>query len=552
MGLSQSALSRLVQRLGPLDPRDRAASRHTAPVSGAWRALSLAAATAVAAFALSSAAAAAPTAPLGHSGRWITDETGRVVILHGVNMVYKRPPYYPAATGFGRDDAAFLERAGFDAVRLGLIYKAIEPSPGSYDDGYLDQIAATESVLSRHGIFSQLDFHQDMYNERFQGEGWPDWAVQDDGLPNQPQYGFPTNYFAMPALIRAFDHFWANDPGPDGVGLQDHYAAAWGHVAARFAKARHTLGFDMMNEPWPGTPWTSCFVAAGCPVFDAGTMAPFYHRVIDRIRSADRRKLVWYEPNVLFNFGADTNIPDLGDQLAGFTFHVYCTPGLAVAPYSTAGCEALDDHVLSNADNRAAATGDALLLSEFGATDDLAAIRLNVEQADRHMVSWEYWHYCECVDPTTSGSGTQAIVIDPSKPPTGSNVKEAKLAVLSEPYPQVVAGTPSSYGFDPATGVFRLSYSTRGPTGRRFARGLRNPSKRALKSRRTEIFLGRAHYPKGYRASVRGGAVASKSKASLLRVIACPGRRNVTVTVGPPGSGVHRHASCRIRPKRRR
>src|SRR4051812_34062353 len=49
---------------------------------------------------------AAPRPPLGHAGRWVTDATGRVVILHGVNMVNKRPPYAPAAAGFGRDDAA--------------------------------------------------------------------------------------------------------------------------------------------------------------------------------------------------------------------------------------------------------------------------------------------------------------------------------------------------------------------------------------------------------------------------------------------------------------
>ena len=83
-----------------------------------------------------------------------------------------------------------------------------------------------------------LDFHQDLYNERFQGEGWPDWAVQDDGLPAEPKAGFPANYLVMPALQRAFDHFWANDPGPGGVGLQDRYAAAWAHVAARFRSTR--------------------------------------------------------------------------------------------------------------------------------------------------------------------------------------------------------------------------------------------------------------------------------------------------------------------------
>ena len=36
-----------------------------------------------------------------------------------------------------------------------------------------------------------LDFHQDLFHERFQGEGAPDWAVQDDGLPAEPQLGFP-------------------------------------------------------------------------------------------------------------------------------------------------------------------------------------------------------------------------------------------------------------------------------------------------------------------------------------------------------------------------
>src|SRR5262249_33970080 len=62
---------------------------------------------------------------LGHAGQWLTDSTGRVVILHGVNMVAKRPPYVPAAVGFDADDAQFLAQHGFRAVRLGVIWKAI-------------------------------------------------------------------------------------------------------------------------------------------------------------------------------------------------------------------------------------------------------------------------------------------------------------------------------------------------------------------------------------------------------------------------------------------
>ena len=90
-------------------------------------------------------------------------------------------------------------------------------------------------MLAAHGIASLLDFHQDMFNERFQGEGAPDWAVQDDGLPAQPQLGFPANYYSMPALQRALENFWANSPGPGGVGLQDRFAEAWRHVAQRLA-----------------------------------------------------------------------------------------------------------------------------------------------------------------------------------------------------------------------------------------------------------------------------------------------------------------------------
>src|SRR4051812_5166970 len=91
-------------------------------------------------------ASAEPVAPLGHAGRWITDAGGRVVILHGLNMVYKKAPYTPSTTGFGADDAAFLHENGFNTVRLGLIYAGVEPSPGSYDDAYINDLASTEQT----------------------------------------------------------------------------------------------------------------------------------------------------------------------------------------------------------------------------------------------------------------------------------------------------------------------------------------------------------------------------------------------------------------------
>ena len=42
----------------------------------------------------------------------------------------------------------------------------------------------------------------------------------------------------------AWDAFWSNEPGPDGVELQDHFARAWQHVAARFRNMPGVIGYD--------------------------------------------------------------------------------------------------------------------------------------------------------------------------------------------------------------------------------------------------------------------------------------------------------------------
>ena len=487
-------------------------------------------------------ASAAPSLPLTHSGRWITDADGRVTILHGLNMVYKRPPYAPDAIGFGDDDAAFLASEGYNTVRLGVIYKAVEPEPGVYDDAYLARIKETVDTLGRHGIVSLLDFHQDLYNERFEGEGWPDWAVQDDGLPAEPKSGFPANYLVMPALQRSFDHFWANDPGPGGVGLQDRYAAAWAHVADRFRDSPSVLGYDLLNEPWPGSTWQQCANPAGCPQFDA-TMSEFIQRTLTAIRHVDPGTIVWYEPQVLFNNGSDTNLADFGDANTGMSWHDYCLFASEGGAGYSAACDGSDELVFENAEKRSTNTGDALLLTEFGATDDTGALLPVLKLADQHMMSWQEWHYCGCDDPTTTGSGDkQAIVLDPAKPPTGDNLKTSTLDAITRPYPQAVAGTPNNWKFDPATKAFSLSFNTQRAGGSTsFAPGAE-----------TEIAVPRRQYPDGYAADVRGGDIRSAPGAPVLRVVACSAAEGVEVTVKPSGPT---QASCvapaRTRPRLR-
>ena len=471
-------------------------------------------------------AAAAPATPLDQKGRWMTDARGRVVVMHGVNMVFKRKPYVPANTGFGADDARFLRENGFNTVRLGVIYAGVEPSPGSYSDAYLANVAKSVDALERERIFTMLDFHQDLYNERYQGEGWPDWATIDDGVPSQPKVGFPGNYIANAGLNRAFDNFWANRAGPGGVGLQDRYAAAWRHVANRFRGRRYLMGYDILNEPWPGTGWQSCANTEGCPAFDRETLTPVSRKVTNAIRQVDRRNIVWYEPHVIYNNGTKTYHGDTGPR-AGMSFHIYClaegsTPGRSpFDPAQQGGCDTVEQLPFQRSNEQSARTGDTLMLSEFGATDDLGQIERVIEGAERNMVSWQYWHYCPCDDPTTSGAGgTQALVMDPKKPPSGANLKRDKLAILSRAYPQAVAGTPTRYDFNRAAKTFALEYTTK-----RFGGG------RLPRLAETEVFVPKQHFPRGYDVIARGAQPVSRAGASTLRIRNCPGRRRVAVRV---------------------
>jgi endoglycosylceramidase len=406
---------------------------------------------------------------------------------------------------------------------VGVIWKAVEPKPGVFDGAYLSHIAASVRTLARHGIVSLLDFHQDMYNELFQGEGAPDWAVQDDGLPPVPRMGFPANYETMPALQHAYDHFWANSPGPGGVGLQDRYAAAWRQVARRFRDDRSVLGYELFNEPFPGTPYLTCVTPSGCPAFDAKLTA--FNRRVDRaIRAVDRRTRVWYEPNVLFDFGAITNVGALDDPRAGFAWHDYCL---------TAGVQSCASNAttMANAAEHVARTREATMMTEFGATTSPTDLTSMVALADRNMVPWLEWAYCGCSDPTGAGN-LEAIVLDPARPPTGANVVMPTLRALVEPYPQLISGTPLSWGFSSASKTFSFRFKTAraGGPGRFKAGAVTEIATPAL------VYAGR------YAARVDGGEIVSRRGASILEIASCPRARMITVTVSASGRS---HGSCR-------
>jgi endoglycosylceramidase len=464
-------------------------------------------------------AAAEPLEPLGHVGRWITDADGRVVILHGAAVVpsgFTSPIETAEQAGFTREDAEFLARHGFNVVRLGIFYGGYETQPNVFDEAYLDSAARTHGLLSDAGIFTVLDFHQDMLAQRYQGRGFAEWFLDDDGVPNQPQLGFPGNYFFNAALNRAYDNLWANAAAPDGVGLQEHFAAGWRRVAQRFASSPRIAGYDLLNEPWPGSEWPSCANPEGCPPggFDQTKLTAFHDRVIAAIRVVDTGHLAFYEPNLQFDVGAKTGHGKAADPNVGMSFHNYClgaAPGLPRVPDPAGACRDQGERrVFQNAEEHSERTGATLLMTEFGDVEDAEIHARVADLADEFMVGWTVWAWFR---------STGQIKRDPARPPTPDNLRQETLAAVVRPYPRVVAGTPVEFGFDRETKRFSARFSTNLPAGMRAG------------DRESEVFVPALHFGDRYRVDLAGAELVGGLGTQLLRVRACPGAAAVSMTV---------------------
>ena len=107
-------------------------------------------------------ASASPAPPLRNVDAWPTDAQGCKVVLHGLNLAAKFPPYDTEALGFGEDDAAFLAAHGFNAVRIAVTMSALEPDPGRFDETYLEGLEDLVAMLDRHGVRSMLWFSQEL------------------------------------------------------------------------------------------------------------------------------------------------------------------------------------------------------------------------------------------------------------------------------------------------------------------------------------------------------------------------------------------------------
>jgi endoglycosylceramidase len=423
------------------------------------------------------------------------------------------------ALGLTDADAALISSLGFNVVRLGLIWKGYEPVRGVYDERYLDRLVADARLLARHHLYVLIDSHQDSFNERFGGEGFPDWAVHTDGLPSIPAVT-GDNRQSDPAMNRAWDNVWG-----DRGGLWNAYARMWQRVAKRFASEPGVLGYDLLNEPWSGHQWPTCVAfPAGCPAFYRAFLQPFEDAAAGAIRAVDRVHIVVYEPEDIASSGTLswlTSPTPAGPNII-YSFHLYCSfhPPVGDATFcGTSEAFAVNQGVANAARLRAPP-----FMTEFGGSSDLGDlvdIARGVDLADQAGVGWIYWEYKASAETpgakNAPGYSAQSMFDDDANLAT---LRKTKAEILGEPYPTAIAGTPIAYGFDHATRSFTLTYVP--------DQSIAVPS---------VVFSGLRNYPSGYRVEVHGARVTSPPCAAYLTVLPLPRAKRVSLTLVPGRCG---------------
>ena len=101
--------------------------------------------------------------------RRIVDSQGRDMLLRGANVnslgeywqgVPKLDPTIPVSEA----DWERMAAHGFSVIRLLITWSRVEPTRGTIDQGYLDEVDAYVRSAAEHGMYSVIDMHQDAYS----------------------------------------------------------------------------------------------------------------------------------------------------------------------------------------------------------------------------------------------------------------------------------------------------------------------------------------------------------------------------------------------------
>lgn len=358
----------------------------------------------------------------------------RAVILRGVNLsgAQKLAPY------LDDKELADYQRAhdawGFDAIRFIMTWAAVEPTEGVYDDDYLDGVIERIRWADTSGLSVIVEMHEDIYGEGFGFDGAPRWTCDEAYyaafVPLTPWFINSED----PNVTACVDQFYTN------ADRRQHFIDAWQHVAARLAHEPPVIGFDILNEPNWGT----------YPLFqfEHDRLTPLYIDVVAAVRAQAPNWIAFVEPSASRNGGIATKLTAMPFANVMYAPHAYDSGAEGGSGYDPT-------HRQDVLDNGTALAGEAhtldagLWIGEYGgdgADPNIGAYMTDEYDAAAQVAgSTMYWAY-----DNSDGYG----LVNPD----GSEKPDLVTAVV-RPYPELTAGDPTSYAFDPTTSTFTFVYT---------------------------------------------------------------------------------------------
>lgn len=433
-------------------------------------------------------------------GKKFVDAAGRQRIFNGLNLCDKG--HLEGSETRRRYDVDFdeelikkLSEDGFNLIRLGMTWDAVEPEPGQYDEEYLDRVEKVADLCEKYGIYFYLDMHQDLYSggpKGTAGDGAPYWACITDGGKFKPaKLVWAEGYFWGKATHRSFDHFWADSPLL-GKSVQTYYREMWSHVAERFKDHPALFGYDMLNEPFPGTDGGKVFrklvgsiakvvitdkrcgiirmaklLFSGNPVrvlepfndsglfrkvtkaadsliekFDTGVYSKFLNNTAEAIRKVTDKGIIMMENSYYSNLGIPYSTPAVNyggkrEEKLCFAPHAYDlmvdTPAYKYASNSRVG-SIFDEHKRSQE-----RLDVPVIVGEWGGqsegTDWLYHIEYLLDKFDRNQWGHTYWAYYKGL------------------------LENPIMRCLKRAAPVAVCGEIKEYHLDRENDIFTLEYS---------------------------------------------------------------------------------------------
>jgi endoglycosylceramidase len=420
--------------------------------------------------------------------RFVTDDDGRWLIFHGINVISAAKSDPLRVGGTTKEDFLHISKQwGFNAVRLLIFWDGIEPQKDQYDQEYLARVRQRLDWCREAGLAVILDMHQDLYSIQFGGDGAPEWAVRDDGQSFTYQTPWELNYL-QPAVRASIDNFWIKEKGyPE---LQDHFINALCVAVEALADHPAVIGIDLYNEPTMAS-------LRGFLRFERCYLTPFLQRAINAVRQNDHDLWIFFEPAALgTNQGFRSGLGRLKDPRQGEPRLVYF-PHLYTLDLDIKGQYLGRPLFISfwahQRQKEARGFETPMLVGEFGLSEGkpgaLDFLRDVLAMYDKATSGWFYWSY----DRTDWGLHTE----------DWEDLK--KTDILVRPYPTKIAGTQLRFRWQPDERVFSLSFSVAIETGQSAA---------------TEIYLPPRSWPEGWQLINHGVDISQSfdSETNILSV----------------------------------